>query len=144
MSINVRIKLSRGMTAPEYATDGSAAVDLRAALEEGEVVTLLPQSLDVGDDIGMGGADGGLLQGGEAQLGEAGQGLGMSSGFTAVEVQASLLEVEHEDGEGALGGDIGVELAQRPGGGVTGIGQEGRSLGLSLGVEAEPPGKHIK
>ena len=42
MSINVRIKLSRGMTAPEYATDGSAAVDLRAALEEGEVVTLLP------------------------------------------------------------------------------------------------------
>ena len=42
MSINVRIKLSRGMTAPEYATEGSAAVDLRAALEEGEVVTLLP------------------------------------------------------------------------------------------------------
>lgn len=42
MNINVRIKLSRGMAAPEYATEGSAAVDLRAALEEGEAVTLLP------------------------------------------------------------------------------------------------------
>ena len=42
MNLNVKIKLSRGMTAPEYATDGSAAVDLRAALEEGEVVVLAP------------------------------------------------------------------------------------------------------
>ena len=42
MNLNVRIKLTRGMDAPEYATDGSAAVDLRAALEEGEVVTLQP------------------------------------------------------------------------------------------------------
>lgn len=42
MNINVKIKLSRGMAAPEYATEGSAAVDLRAALEEGEAVTLLP------------------------------------------------------------------------------------------------------
>ena len=40
--LNVKIKLTRGMDAPEYATDGSAAVDLRAALEEGEVVTLQP------------------------------------------------------------------------------------------------------
>lgn len=30
------------MNAPEYATDGSAAVDLRAALEENETVTILP------------------------------------------------------------------------------------------------------
>ena len=30
------------MSAPEYATDGSAAVDLRAALDEGEVVTIAP------------------------------------------------------------------------------------------------------
>ena len=30
------------MTAPEYATDGSAAVDLRAALEEDEEITLCP------------------------------------------------------------------------------------------------------
>ncbi len=38
--LNVKLKLSRGMSAPEYATDGSAAVDLRAALEEGEVLTI--------------------------------------------------------------------------------------------------------
>ncbi len=42
MKLNVKLKLSRGMTAPAYATDGSAAVDLRAALEEDEVVTLAP------------------------------------------------------------------------------------------------------
>ena len=42
MNLNVKIKLTRDMTAPEYATDGSAAVDLRAALEEGEVLTLNP------------------------------------------------------------------------------------------------------
>ena len=42
MNINVKIKLTRGMTAPEYATNGSAAVDLRAALEEGELLTILP------------------------------------------------------------------------------------------------------
>ena len=38
--MEVKLKLSRGMQAPEYATPGSAAVDLRAALEENEVVTL--------------------------------------------------------------------------------------------------------
>ena len=42
MKLNVNIKLSRGMSAPEYATSGSAAVDLRAALEEDEVITLAP------------------------------------------------------------------------------------------------------
>ncbi|MBQ9796230.1 MAG: dUTP diphosphatase [Clostridia bacterium] len=42
MKLNVNLKLSRGMTAPEYATPGSAAVDLRAALEEDEVVTIAP------------------------------------------------------------------------------------------------------
>ena len=31
MNINVKIKLTRGAALPEYATDGSAAVDLRAA-----------------------------------------------------------------------------------------------------------------
>ena len=40
--MNVKIKLTRGMEAPAYATEGSAAVDLRAALEEGEVITLQP------------------------------------------------------------------------------------------------------
>jgi dUTP pyrophosphatase len=38
--MEVKLKLSRGMQAPEYATPGSAAVDLRAALEEDEIVTL--------------------------------------------------------------------------------------------------------
>ncbi len=40
--MNVKLKLTRGMTAPEYATPGAAAVDLRAALEEGEVLTIAP------------------------------------------------------------------------------------------------------
>lgn len=40
--IIVKLKIERGMTPPEYATDGSAAVDLRAALDEGETVTLRP------------------------------------------------------------------------------------------------------
>ncbi len=38
MKIDVKIKLTRGAQAPEYATPGSAAVDLRAALEGGQVV----------------------------------------------------------------------------------------------------------
>lgn len=38
MKIDVKIKLTRGAQAPEYATDGSAAVDLRAAIEGGEVI----------------------------------------------------------------------------------------------------------
>ena len=42
MKLNVNLKLSRGMSAPEYATPGSAAVDLRAALQEDEVVTIAP------------------------------------------------------------------------------------------------------
>lgn len=41
-AIPVKIKLSRGMSAPTYATEGSAAVDLRAALDEGQAVTILP------------------------------------------------------------------------------------------------------
>ena len=42
MSINVKILLSRGMEMPAYATDGSAAVDLRAAIDEGTTVTIAP------------------------------------------------------------------------------------------------------
>ncbi len=38
MKIDVKIKLTRGAKIPEYATDGSAAVDIRAALEGGEVI----------------------------------------------------------------------------------------------------------
>ncbi len=38
MDINVKILLSRGMTMPAYATDGSAAIDLRAAVEETVII----------------------------------------------------------------------------------------------------------
>ena len=42
MKLPVRILLTRGMTPPTYATEGSAAVDLRAAIEESEPLTLAP------------------------------------------------------------------------------------------------------
>ena len=42
MSINVKILLSRGMEMPAYATDGSAAIDLRAAIDEGQTLTIAP------------------------------------------------------------------------------------------------------
>lgn len=41
-TVPVKLKLSRGMSMPTYATDGAAAVDLRAALDEGQSVTILP------------------------------------------------------------------------------------------------------
>ena len=34
MDINVKIKLTRGAVCPEYATEGSAALDLRAIIDE--------------------------------------------------------------------------------------------------------------
>ncbi|MBQ7172549.1 MAG: dUTP diphosphatase [Clostridia bacterium] len=42
MPLPVHVKLTRGMTLPEYATEGSAAVDLRAAIDEGTTLVLLP------------------------------------------------------------------------------------------------------
>ena len=42
MDIKVHLLLSRGMEMPAYATEGSAAVDLRAAVEENEPVTIAP------------------------------------------------------------------------------------------------------
>lgn len=42
MALEVNIKLTRGAEAPKYATDGSAAVDLRAAIDEGSTLTILP------------------------------------------------------------------------------------------------------
>ena len=42
MDINVKILLSRGMEAPAYATEGSAAIDLRAAIDEGTTVEVKP------------------------------------------------------------------------------------------------------
>lgn len=41
MELKVKIKLTRGATLPTYATDGSAAMDLRAALEGG-TLTVAP------------------------------------------------------------------------------------------------------
>ena len=42
MKTDVKILLSRGMTMPAYATEGSAAVDMRAAIEEDAPVTIAP------------------------------------------------------------------------------------------------------
>ena len=42
MKTDVKILLSRGMTMPAYATAGSAAVDMRAAIDEGTTVTIEP------------------------------------------------------------------------------------------------------
>lgn len=43
MNVNVKIKLLRDVPVPEYATDGSAALDLRAAFDDGvESVTVEP------------------------------------------------------------------------------------------------------
>ncbi len=44
MKIKVKVLLSRGMEMPAYATDGAAAIDLRAALPEGETLTLAPHA----------------------------------------------------------------------------------------------------
>ncbi|MEE0970610.1 MAG: dUTP diphosphatase [Clostridia bacterium] len=40
--VKVKIKLTRGMEMPKYATEGSAALDLCAALPRGEKLTLMP------------------------------------------------------------------------------------------------------
>lgn len=42
MNTNVKVLLSRGMTMPAYATEGAAAVDMRAAIDEGTTVTIEP------------------------------------------------------------------------------------------------------
>lgn len=42
MKIKVKVLLSRGMEMPAYATEGAAAIDLRAAIEEGTVLTVAP------------------------------------------------------------------------------------------------------
>ena len=41
-NINVKIKLSRGMSLPKYATPGSAALDLCAAIDEGTTLVIHP------------------------------------------------------------------------------------------------------
>jgi dUTP pyrophosphatase len=42
MDIQVKVLLSRGMELPAYATDGSAAIDLRAAIDADAPVTIAP------------------------------------------------------------------------------------------------------
>ena len=42
MNTNVKVLLSRGMMMPAYATDGAAAMDMRAAIDEGTTVTIQP------------------------------------------------------------------------------------------------------
>ena len=44
MKTDVKVLLSRGMELPAYATSGSAAVDLRAAIEEDSPVTIAPHA----------------------------------------------------------------------------------------------------
>ena len=52
MSLEIKIKLTNGATLPEYATDGSAAVDLRANVEGSVIIppsqrALIPTGLSV-------------------------------------------------------------------------------------------------
>jgi dUTP pyrophosphatase len=42
MNTNLKVLLSRGMTMPAYATEGAAAVDMRAAIDEGTTDTFQP------------------------------------------------------------------------------------------------------
>ncbi len=42
METKISVLLSRGMTMPAYATEGAAAIDLRAAIDEGTTLTIAP------------------------------------------------------------------------------------------------------
>jgi len=61
MKIQVMAKLTRGSKLPEYATSGSAAVDLRAALEGGSMTIMpgerkmVPTGIAISPDGGNGG-----------------------------------------------------------------------------------------
>ena len=46
------------------------------------------------------------------------------------------LQIEHGDVQLPLGADLGIQLPQRPGGGVPGVGHQGFALQLPLGVDA--------
>ncbi|MCQ2428273.1 MAG: dUTP diphosphatase [Clostridia bacterium] len=60
LKIKVLAKLTRGASLPKYATDGSAAVDLRAALEGGRITVMpgaramVPTGLAISPDTGCG------------------------------------------------------------------------------------------
>ena len=46
------------------------------------------------------------------------------------------LQIEHGDVQLPLGADLGIQLPQRPGGGVPGVGHQGLALQLPLGIDA--------
>lgn len=104
MKLNVKIKLTRGMSAPEYATDGSAAVDLRAAIEENEVVTIQPGEralIPTGLSISPESKDVVAVIAGRSGLGVK-KGVSLSNGIGVIdsdyrgEIQVGLINRGHE------------------------------------------------
>lgn len=99
MKLKVKLKLSRGMNAPEYATPGSAAVDLRAALDEGEERILQPGEralIPTGISISPENADVVAIVAGRSGLGVK-QGVTLSNGIGVIdsdyrgEIQVGLI-----------------------------------------------------
>lgn len=103
MKIDVKIKLMRGAELPEYATDGSAAVDLRAALEGGEVVIEPGERamIPTGIAISMGRDDAVAVVAGRSGLG-AKYGITLANGIGIIdsdyrgEIRAVLINKGHE------------------------------------------------
>lgn len=61
-NINVKIKLSRGMSLPKYATSGSAALDLCAAIDEGTTLVIRPgETVSVPTGISISPEDSGIV-----------------------------------------------------------------------------------
>ena len=86
MKINVDIKLTRGARVPEYATSGSAAVDLRAALEGGSV-TIEPRGrarIPTGISISSGRDDVVAVIAGRSGLG-AKHGISLANGIGVID-----------------------------------------------------------
>ena len=67
----------------------------------------------------------------EALSGQIVNGLRVGGEFPALR----QLQIEHGDVQLPLGADFGIQLPQRPGGGVPGIGHQGLSLQLPFGVD---------
>ncbi len=86
MTIPVKIKLTRGARVAEYATNGSAAVDLRAALEGGSV-TVAPggrERIPTGIAISSGRSDVVAVIAGRSGLG-AKHGITLSNGIGVID-----------------------------------------------------------
>ena len=103
MKIDVKIKLTRGAKAPEYATDGSAAVDIRAALEGGEVIIQPGERamIPTGIAISMGRDDMVAVMAGRSGLG-AKYGITLANGIGVIdsdyrgEIRATLINNGNE------------------------------------------------